>query len=69
MCCFFIGQKFRKKFPPTPAFYRSSKNTDSASASGGIFYVPPPWTAQVGEKIQGGAAVPPEKTHLGGIVP
>ena len=29
ICRLFIGQKFRKKFTPTPALYPSSKNTDS----------------------------------------
>jgi hypothetical protein len=29
ICRLFIGQKFRKKFTPTPALYPSSKISDS----------------------------------------
>ena len=34
MCRLFIGQKFRKKFTPTPALYPPSKNTDSERGLG-----------------------------------
>ena len=34
MCRLFIGQKFRKKFTPTPALYPSSKISDSGEGGG-----------------------------------
>ena len=34
ICRLFIGQKFRKKFTPTPALYPSSKISDSGEGGG-----------------------------------